>query len=151
MVNSEPGTVPFAIAYDQAGHLVIAEAGTNQLATFDLQASGTITQLSAASTDQAATCWVTGIGGLLFASNAGSASVSDFASGTGGSLTSLGQTGTDPGTVDSAATPSGRFLYVQTGAQGIVDEYGIGAAGTLTEIGSVTVPGAVGGEGIVAG
>ena len=29
VVNSEPGTVPFAIAYDRAGHLVIAEAGTN--------------------------------------------------------------------------------------------------------------------------
>jgi 6-phosphogluconolactonase (cycloisomerase 2 family) len=151
VINNEPGTVPFAIAYDQAGHLVIAEAGTNQLATFELHASGTITQLSAAGTAQAATCWVTSVGRLLFASNAGSATVTDFAAGAGGSLTSIGQTGTDPGTVDSAATPSGRFLYVQTGGQGIVDEYSIGAAGALTEIGSVTVPGAVGGEGIVAG
>ena len=33
-VNSEPGTVPFAISFDQFGHLVIAEAGTNAVSTF---------------------------------------------------------------------------------------------------------------------
>jgi hypothetical protein len=31
-----------------------------------------------------------------------------------------------------------------------VDEFAIGTQGALSEIGSVTVPGAVGGEGIVA-
>ncbi len=36
VVNSEPGAVPFAISFDAAGHLVIAEAGTNALATFTL-------------------------------------------------------------------------------------------------------------------
>jgi hypothetical protein len=39
---------------------------------------------------------------------------------------------------------------VQTGAAGIVDEFAIGAGGALSRIGSVTVPDAVGGEGIVA-
>ena len=33
-VNAEPGTVPFAISFDPFGHLVIAEAGPNALATF---------------------------------------------------------------------------------------------------------------------
>jgi DNA-binding beta-propeller fold protein YncE len=78
-VNAEPGTVPFAIAFDPFGHLVIAEAGTNAV---------------------------------------------------------------------SAA--GGRFLYVQTGGNGIVDEFSVAANGALTKIGAVTVPGAVGGEGIVA-
>ena len=40
VVNSEPGTVPFAISFDSAGHLVIAEAGTNALATFALPPAG---------------------------------------------------------------------------------------------------------------
>ena len=44
--------------------------------------------------------------------------------------------------------PSGRYLYVQTGGNGIVDEFRVGSAGSLTEVGSVTVPNAVGGEGI---
>ncbi len=89
-------------------------------------------------------------GGLLFASNAGSATISGYASGAGGQLTLLGQTATDPGTVDAAVTPSGRFLYVQTGGNGVVDEFAVGSGGSLTEAGHVTVAGAVGGEGIVA-
>jgi 6-phosphogluconolactonase (cycloisomerase 2 family) len=150
VVNAEPGTVPFAISFDLAGHLVVAEAGTDALATFTLSADGTVTLLDALGTGQSATCWVTPADGLFYASNAGSATLSRFAVSATGQLTLLGATSTDPGTVDSAATPNGRFLYVQTGAAGIVDEFAIGAGGSLTEIGSVTVAGAAGGEGIVA-
>ena len=50
----------------------------------------------------------------------------------------------------ASASSDGQFLYVQTGGDGIVDEFGVHTDGTLTEIGSVTVSGAVGGEGIVA-
>jgi hypothetical protein len=53
--------------------------------------------------------------------------------------------------VDAAAAGHGRFLYVQTGGSGIVDEYAVGAGGALTSIGSVTVASAIGGEGIAAG
>ena len=42
-VNSEPGTVPFAVSFDVFGHLVIAEAGTNALATFAVSPGGTVT------------------------------------------------------------------------------------------------------------
>ncbi len=73
MVNSEPGTVPFAISFDEFGNLVIAEAGTNALATFALSGHGTLSLLDAVGTGQAATCWVAPAGSFLFASNAGSA------------------------------------------------------------------------------
>ena len=149
-VNSEPGTVPFAISFDVYGHLVIAEAGTNALATFALGAHGTVSLLNAAGTGQAATCWVAPAGPFLFASNAGSANVSGFTSSPGGQLALLGATGTDPGTVDASAAAGGAFLYVQTGGNGIVDEFSVGSGGALTPLGSVTVPGAAGGEGIVA-
>jgi hypothetical protein len=66
-------------------------------------------------------------------------------------LTAGGNTATDAGTVDATAAGHGQFLYVQTGKSGIVDEYAVGAGGALTPIGSVTVAGAVGGEGITAG
>jgi 6-phosphogluconolactonase (cycloisomerase 2 family) len=150
VVNSEPGTVPFAITFDPAGHLVIADAGTNALSAFALSHGGTVTLLDSVGTGQSATCWVAPDGGLLFASNAGSATISGYASGAGGQLTLLGQTATDPGTVDAAATPGGQFLYVQTGGNGIVDEFAVGGEGSLTEVGHVTVAGGVGGEGIVA-
>lgn len=150
VVNSEPGTVPFAISFDLYGNLVIAESGTNALATFAISGHGTLSLLDAVGTGKAATCWVAPAGAFLFASNAGSAAESGFTSSGGGHLTLLGATGTDPGTVDASAAAGGRFLYVQTGGNGIVDEFSVGGTGALTEIGSVTVPDAVGGEGIVA-
>ena len=79
VVNSEPGTVPFAISFDPSGHLVIAEAGPNALATFSLAASGSVSLIDAVLTGKSATCWVAPAGPFLFAGNAGSAAESEFA------------------------------------------------------------------------
>ncbi|HUA44008.1 MAG TPA: hypothetical protein VMA77_02195, partial [Solirubrobacteraceae bacterium] len=67
-----------------------------------------------------------------------------------GTLTGLGNTPTDAGPTDAAASPDGRYLYVQTGGAGIVDEFRINPDGSLVSVGSVTVPNGVGGQGIVA-
>jgi 6-phosphogluconolactonase (cycloisomerase 2 family) len=151
-VNSEPGTVPFAISFDQFGHLVIAEAGTNAVSTFQLAGNGTVNLLNRVATGQAATCWVIPVGSFLFASNAGTPSESRIAVSANGQLSLLGNTTTGPGAVDAAtaAGNGGRFLYVQTGGNGGVDEFSVASSGDLTKIGAVIVPGAVGGEGIVA-
>jgi DNA-binding beta-propeller fold protein YncE len=152
VVNSEPGAVPFAVAFDQQGHLIVADAGTNALSDFTLNGNGTLTPLDEVGTGQEATCWVVATNGRFYASNAASASLTGFQSTDGGTqLTSLGDTPTDGGSVDATVSGDGHFLYVQTGAEGIVDEFAIGAGGALSKIGSVTVPGAIGGEGIVAG
>jgi len=150
VVNAEPGTVPFAVTFDGVGHLVVADAGTNALSTFSLGPDGATTLLDAVGTGAAATCWVAPARGFLYASNAGSATVSAFASSASGTLSLLGGTPTDPGTVDASATADGRYLYVQTGGNGLVDGFRVGVDGRLTPEGSVTVPGAAGGEGIVA-
>ena len=149
VITADPGNVPFAITFDQQDHLVIAEAGPSALATFTVNRNATLTLITRTTTGQAATCWVTSTGSKLYGSNAGSASVSGYTD-HNGTLTALGNTSTDPGTVDATASPNGRYLYVQTGAKGIVDEFAISAAGALTSIGSVTVPGGAGGEGIAA-
>jgi hypothetical protein len=86
----------------------------------------------------------------LYASNAGSGSVSGYSTSQSGRLTALGNTATAAGTVDAASGGDGRFVYVQTGKAGIVDEFAVVAGGALTPIGSVTVPGGAGGEGIAA-
>jgi hypothetical protein len=149
-VNALPGDVPFAVAFDHAGHTVVAEAGPNAVATFTLSRGGKLTQLDAASTGQMATCWVVRAGQYLYASNAGSGSVSGYGTSRFGGLTALGNTATAAGTVDAASGGDGRFVYVQTGKAGIIDEFAVGAGGALTPIGSVTVPGGAGGEGIAA-
>ncbi|WP_035803297.1 lactonase family protein [Kitasatospora mediocidica] len=145
----QSGTVPFGFV-QHGPHLLVAQAGPNAVATVMVNPDGTATQSGAAPTGQAATCWDTLIGRTVYASNAGSATVSGFRIGNGGVLEPLGNTATHPGTVDSAASDNGRFLYVQTGAAGIVDEFQVNADGSLTALDSVTVPDAVGGEGIVA-
>ncbi len=150
VVNSEPGAVPFAIDFDGSGHLVIAEAGTDALATFTLNQGGTVTPIAAVGTGQSATCWVAQAQGFFYASNAGSGSISQYSDSPSGQLILAAQTATDPGTVDAAASADGQYLYVQTGGSGVVDEFHVAANGSLAEIGSVTVAGAVGGEGIVA-
>jgi 6-phosphogluconolactonase (cycloisomerase 2 family) len=150
VVNSEPGAVPFAVSFDRHGDVLIANAGPNSLATFALSGTGSLSLLNVALTGQAATCWVARAGRFFYVSNAGSGSVSGYTAGAGGTLSALGNTATDSGTVDAAAAAHGRFLYVQAGGAGIVDEYAVGFDGSLTKIGSVTVTGAVGGEGIAA-
>lgn len=149
-VNPEPGNLPFAVSFDTNGHLAVAEAGDNAVATFAIHSGGTVSPLDRQPTGQAGTCWIVSVGAAFYASNAGSASLSGFTDGGSGVLRALGTTATDPGTVDAAATPDGHYLYAQTGAKGIVDAYRVGAGGALTRIGSVTVPGAAGAEGIAA-
>jgi 6-phosphogluconolactonase (cycloisomerase 2 family) len=150
VVNSVPGTVPFAITFDQTGHLVIAEAGPSALATFTLNWNGTITQLDSLASGQTGLCWVAPAGSLFFTGNTGANSTSGYQTNASGQLTLLGSTPTDPGTVDASASSNGHFLYVQTGGNGIVDEFQVNANGSLTEIGSVVVAGAAGGQGIAA-
>lgn len=149
VVTSLPGTVPFAVAFDPAGHVVLAEA-SNAVATFALRRDGTLRQLDSVATGQQATCWVVGTGHRFYVSNAGSGTLSGYRTARSGALSGLSVTPTDAGTVDAAVTGSGRYLYVQTGAAGIVDEFAVNRDGSLRPIGSVTVPDAVGGEGIVA-
>jgi 6-phosphogluconolactonase (cycloisomerase 2 family) len=151
VVNPLPGTVPFAVTFDRQGQLVLAESA-GALAVFQLREDGNIEQLDVVASEQIATCWVVEARGHFYTSNPGSASLSAFESSHGGQLlTLLGDTKTDGGTVDATATNNGQFLYVQTGAAGIVDELSVAPKGELAEIGSVAVPGAQGGEGIVAG
>jgi 6-phosphogluconolactonase (cycloisomerase 2 family) len=149
-VNTLAGDVPFAVAFDPSGDVLVSEAGPNAVATFSLGSGGVLSQLAVADTGQMATCWIVRDGRYFYASNAGSGSVSGYSVGSSGGLTARGNTGTDAGTVDAAAAGDGRFLYVQTGKAGIVDEFAVGRGGALTQVGSVTVAGAVGGEGITA-
>jgi 6-phosphogluconolactonase (cycloisomerase 2 family) len=150
VVTSDPGA-PFGVTFDAAGHLVVANTGSNSLATYALEPNGALTAIDTVLNGQAATCWVAGAQGSFFGSNAGSHDLSGYQeSPATGQLTLVGETQTDAGTVDAAASSDQQFLYVQTGANGIVDEFHVGLGGSLTEIGSVTVPGAVGGEGIAA-
>lgn len=151
VITPDPGNVPFSVAFAPDGDLAVAEAGSDSLATFSVSPDGTLSLIDRQATGQQATCWVAAADDYLFASNAGSSTVTGFGVSGQGGLSALGNTATDPGTIDAAASPDGRYLYVQTGVDGIVDEFTIQPGGSLTEIGTVTVPGGGGDEGIAVG
>ncbi|MGV9270065.1 lactonase family protein [Kitasatospora sp. NPDC003701] len=151
VVTNLPGAVPFAFVPNGGHGLFLAEAGTNAVATFAVHPDGTASQEAFAPTGQSATCWIVAVRDLLYASNAGSSTLSGFrTSDHGRRLTALGNTPTNPGTVDAAVSSDGHYLYAQTGVNGIVDEFAVNDDGSLTPLGSRTVPGGAGGEGIVA-
>jgi len=145
-----PGAVPFGFAFDRRGVLALTEAGTNTVATFRVARDGRLAALDSAATGQAATCWAVVSRHRVYASNAGSATLSAYRVGHDGVLTDNGRTPTGAGTVDAAASRDGRFLYAQTGAAGKVDAFRVGRDGSLRQVDSVTVPNGAGGEGIVA-
>ncbi len=150
VVNADPGNVPFSFTFDRADHLVLTEAGPSAVATFQVKRDGTVQLIDRALTGGAATCWVVASRNRLFASNSGTNTVTGYDVDRGGALVSTGDTATDAGPVDAAVSSNGHFLYLQTGVAGLVDEFRVRPNGTLINIGSVTVPGGAGGEGIVA-
>jgi len=149
VTNSDAGMVPFAITFNGRGRVVVGEAA-GSVATFKLSSNGMLTLIGRTATNQAATCWIVADHGHVYAANAGSNSISAFTFTWSGVPTPAGMVSTDAGPVDLTVSPNGRSLYQQTGGGGDVDEFAVMRNGSLTMIGHVTVPNAVGGEGIVA-
>ncbi|XVV15020.1 lactonase family protein [Actinoplanes sp. CA-131856] len=150
--HQTPGKTPFALDFDRFGHAVVAEAGTNAAATFDLRRDGRLVPLAEVATGGKATCWVTGVNGTFYLSNAATGTISAFRTRADGSLANLGTTHTaGGGTIDTAASSDGRTLYAETGAtpDGI-EAFRIGHDGRLTAAGSASIPGGVNSEGIAA-
>ena len=150
VVTNDANGVPFAFTWDPSGDLVLTSAGTASVDTFRVNSDSTLTAIGSTPTTQKGTCWVVSRGSLLFATNPGSSSVTGLIANASGATTVASQTATDAGTVDPVVSADGRYLYVETGAAGIVDEYAIHDDATLTPIGSVTVADAAGAEGIAA-
>jgi hypothetical protein len=149
VANTFAGLLPFAMTFDRHGNLVLTEAA-GFLVTASLGWNGVLTQISSAADGQAATCWVVEANGFFYASNTGSNSISVFSETPGGVLANTGTVPTDAGTTDMAVSPDQRYLYAQTGIGGIIDEFRTNADGSLTSIGSVTLPDGLGADGLVA-
>jgi hypothetical protein len=153
VVNPSATPVPFGFTFDRAGHLVVTEAATSALTTYSLTPGGTLTELGSTVDGQAALCWVTTNGSYFFGANAGSATVTSYAVGSNGVPTIVGNATTDPGPIDLAASPDGHSLFVETGADDVVDSFAVEANGSLVATGSASPerPGHDGLEGIAVG
>jgi hypothetical protein len=139
-VTPAANPVPFGFTFDRAGDLVVTEAGTNSLTTYELQPGGAVVERASVTNGQAALCWVARAGHYFYGANAGSGTVTGYTISAGGVPMVLGETATDPGTIDLAATPDGSFLYVETGAGDIVDGFAVTGNGSLVFTGSSVAP-----------
>ncbi len=143
----------FAFVFDPEGRLVIVNAAFGNLSTYTVNANGSLSLVSAGAADgQKAACWVTVVKNNYYAANAGSGTLSQYSINDSGSVAlgnPLAATGI-PGSVDMAASRDGHFLYAQSGASGSVKAFSVSEDGSLSPIGSWTVPDGGSQEGIVA-
>jgi 6-phosphogluconolactonase (cycloisomerase 2 family) len=142
------GNTPFSTSFTSPNRLLVVEAA-GDVASFTLDQFGNLRPVDSLPTSQQASCWIAQAGRHWYVSNAGSATLTGISATRSGALTDLGNTATDPGTIDAAATPDGTYLYVQTGLNGTLDTFQVNADGSLTPINSpITVANAAGGQGL---
>ena len=138
--NVAASPVPFAVSFDAADRLAVANAGNSSVSTYTVNADGTLTTITAGVEDgQAALCWLVGTGETFFGGNAGSSTISAFAVDADGNASLTGTPdgvvahtgGGSGGTIDLAVTADNQFLYAENSFAGSVEAYRIQPDHTL--------------------
>jgi 6-phosphogluconolactonase (cycloisomerase 2 family) len=135
-VTPSTNAVPFSFTFDAHGRLVAVEASNSSVSTYSINPNGSLSPIGTVSDGGAALCWIANAQGYFYGSNAGSGTVSSFGVSPTGVPALLNATAatTHPGTTDSAASPDGQFLYVESGGAGALDAFAVNANGTLTPL-----------------
>lgn len=155
VVTGSQGAVPFALTFDRAGRLQVAEA-SGAVSTYAVAKSGSLKVISGSvGNGQAATCWSVVARGRLYVANAGSATVSSYRLAANGSasLINAAAAHTGAGAVDLAVSSDERYLYQVAAGAGEIDVFAIGADGALhpvTVVGGLPPVNGDGLEGIAA-
>jgi 6-phosphogluconolactonase (cycloisomerase 2 family) len=150
--NASNGFIPFALAWDNHNHLVVANGGPppnfspGSGSTYSLSGT-TLTPIDNKSADADATCWltVTKDGKYTFMVNQNTKDISRFSISNSGVLTLLGKTSTTGLGTDTAISRNSRYVYVQNvrsvpGTQGsFIDRYRVGSGGQLVHLGVTDV------------
>ena len=137
------GSTPYGFAFAPSGHLLVSDAGPGALSSYGVSAGGTVTVVSGTVLDnQSAPCWVVVAEGGRYAytTNAHSNSISTYQVARNGDLVLQASVGaaTGVGPTDLALTTSnGQHLLVYDSGAGEIDEFDLGAGGTLSEVASV--------------
>jgi hypothetical protein len=152
VVNASAQPVPFAFSFDPLGRLVVTEAGSSSVTTYNLAPNGSLNAIDTLGDGEVALCWIVQADGYYYGANAGSNTISGYQVGLNGSLSLVGDAGgivatTGAGPIDMVASDG--YLYAETGATGTIDIFRVNRTGSLSEAGSVTGLGA-GIEGIAA-
>jgi len=139
VISPSSGNVPFGIAFDKRGHLLVVEAGSNAVSSYRLLHDGSLQIISASvANGQIATCWIAvNRRGDIVTTNPGTHSLSAFHVNTSGQVSLLnGTAGAGDAPLDIAITRDGRFAYAVDPVNGGVDMFKIEHDGSLTGLGN---------------
>ncbi|MCA9708351.1 MAG: beta-propeller fold lactonase family protein [Myxococcales bacterium] len=150
-ITPSSGSTPFGFAFDDAGHLVVAEpfgpaspgvGGASAASTYEVQADGTLELVSATVENfQTASCWLVTDGQHVFTTNNATDTITSYALDDQGELTLLAPGGVAASTgvapVDLALSPDGRFLYDVNAGDGTISAFRVEPDGSLTALGVV--------------
>ena len=148
------GVTPFGFIFDQWGHLLVVEAGTNAVSSYKILSDDTLQVISGSVRNgQIAACWIAGNErGEVFTDNPGTHSISAYTEmareGTLALLNGVAGTGNTP--LDLSITGNGRFLYALDPTNGTVDMFHIERDGNLTDLGTVAGGFSIFAQGIAA-
>ncbi|MFF7794546.1 beta-propeller fold lactonase family protein [Streptomyces sp. NPDC007991] len=146
VVNDSAGGVPFAITFDRAGRMLVAEAKDSTVSTYKVRPDGRLKVVQRPLPNgQDTLCWLERAGEFFYGGNTGNSTVTGYRADGRGRLTLTNDVGiaTPPsaksqGVIDLAVTQDERFLYVQNAVSGTVDGFRIGRGGSLTKVTTVT-------------
>jgi 6-phosphogluconolactonase len=149
VVNPSAGTGAFSVSFAPNGAALVSETGPSgvpngsAISSYEIGTNGTLSPISTSvPTLGAANCWnvVTPDGSFVYASNAGSSTISGFAIANTGALTALSGTivGTNPEgstNLDIAVSSDGKFIYTLNSVAGAIGIFAVQKDGTLLNVG----------------
>jgi 6-phosphogluconolactonase len=140
-ISPSNGVTPFGFIFDQRGHLLVVEAGTNAVSSYQILRDDTLKVISpSVANGQKAACWIAGNErGYIFTANPGTHTVSAYQLRTGnGELVLLnGAAGMGNTPLDLSTTVNGRFLYALDPGNGTIDIFKVKHDGSLTNLGAI--------------
>jgi 6-phosphogluconolactonase (cycloisomerase 2 family) len=135
------GKTPFGFEFTQHGTLIVSEAASGSLSSYELSRRDGLEVISAAVPDtQAAPCWVaiTTDDHYAFTANAGSASISSYEIAAAGQITlkqaRAANMGMGGAPLDLAFGRGGRYLYVLDRGHARIAAFSLAADGTLAPL-----------------
>ena len=143
IVHPSSGLVPFGFAFNNAGFLVVSEAGSRAVSSYDVANDGGVSVITQSeATGQVAACWIviSKDGRYAYTANAGSASISGYRINTDGSLELLtpggvtGFTGAGSGPIDMTISETGKHLFALSGRNGTIAGFELAIDGSLTAL-----------------
>ncbi|QJT07345.1 lactonase family protein [Streptomyces asoensis] len=145
VVTRSAGMVPFAVTFDKAGRMLVAEAAKSTVTTYRVRQNGALDiAQKPLPNGQDTLCWLERAGDFFYGGNTGNSTVTGYRMDPHGRLALTNEagiatapSGTSQGVIDIAVAED-RFVYVQNATSGTVDGFSVGRNGALTKVTTVT-------------